>query len=430
MSNRRDFIKKSLAGTAIYSVTYPFFGMGLEQVPTEFSLSRLKELSNQDDWNSIKSQFIYKGGNLYFNTASLGASPRIVVDSICKSLIDLEEKGRDGRWLFDECREKLANMLLASTEEIAISRNATEGMNIVANSLPLKEGDEILLSKHEHIGGSAPWISLQKTKGVVVKTVDLNLNGKDNLQMIEEAISSTTRVISISHLLCTTGMVLPVKEIVEMCRSKGVYTCIDGAQALGCIEINLKEINPDFYVASGHKWLFGPKGTGILFINKSVIEDCTPVFSGAYTDEEFNLNKRQLSYRKVAEREEYGTRNASIIQGLSAAIDFHESLGTLNILKRGRFLVSRFLNDISKHDAIEILTPREVEFSASIITFRFKERNNKHIVELLRSDYQLVIRHIYENELDAIRVSFSIQNSEEEVDQLLLAIQNVYLEHE
>ncbi len=423
MGNRREFLKKGFIGGLGIVALNPLLAKG-GKVRT-ISYRELNKLSMNNDWESIRTEFLYEQENSYLNTASLGLSPKLVVQTINESIVDLEKKGRDGRWLFKDCRAKLAKLVNASEEEIAITRNATEGMNIVARSLKLKEGDEILLSKHEHIGGSAPWLALQKEIGVKIKVIDLDLSGLKNLQLIKDAVSEKTKVISLSHLLCTTGMVLPAKEIAAFCREKKIYSCLDGAQALGCIPTDLKEINPDFYIASGHKWLFGPKGTGMLYINSSVIDECKPTFVGAYTDSDFDLLNQQMEYRTVAEREEYGTRNASIVKGMEASIDFIQAIGIEKIKKRGMELSNYLREALNEINSIEILSPSAEEYASPILTFRFKGSPNAEIVSLLRSNNNLVIRHIYEGGLDAIRISNAIYNSEKDLDRLINAVKSI-----
>ncbi len=148
-------------------------------------------------------------------------------------------------------------------------------MNTVARSLSLKEGDEVILSKDEHIGGAAIWLALSKEIGITIKLVDLDYSGKNNFNIIKKSVTDKTKVLVLSHVTCTTGMILPVKKIANYCKKKGIISCIDGAQAVGMIPVNITDINPDFYVTSGHKWLFGSKGTGILYINEYFLKNKT-----------------------------------------------------------------------------------------------------------------------------------------------------------
>mgnify|MGYP000952593981 FL=1 len=189
--------------------------------------------------------------------------------------------------------------------------------------------------------------------------------------------------------------------------------------------IDLGDINPDFYASSGHKWLFGPKGTGILFINKNIVKHISPVFAGAYTDSIFDLNSLTIEYRNSAQREEYGTRNTPITLGLGSAFDFINTIGIDNVAKRGRELVTRFREGVKDAPEIEILTPESALYSASMITIRIKDKDNLKLNPLLNKEKNLRMRGIYENNINGIRISFAIFNSLEDVDLLVTSLKDV-----
>ena len=420
-TSRRSFIKKNvLSGlfltTAISLLKADSILESKDSIPVlNFNTSDY----NSIDWEQVREQFLFSKEKHYLNTGSLGPSPRIVINTICENIEKLETSTSHGHNLIEETHDKAAKFLNVTSDEIAFTRNATEGLNITARSLRLKKGDEIIISTHEHVGGASPWMALAKDFGAIVKLIDLDFNGENNFQIIKENITKNTKVVAFSHITCTTGMKLPAKAIVELCRSKGIYTCIDGAQSLGMFPIDLRDINPDFYASSGHKWLFGPKGTGVLFINKNIIEHIDPVFAGAYTDSKFDLNTLTMEYRNSAQREEYGTRNTPITLGLGAAFDFINAIGIDNVAKRGRELVTHFRKGIANTSQIEILTPESEDYSASIITIRLKGKDNLKLNPTLNKEKGLRMRGIYENNINGIRISFAIFNSFDEVDVLV-----------
>ncbi len=427
---RRAFIKKNFFGGLLCAFGIPFLSLDNIVASNKRILDLIKNRTSDNiDWDEIRNHFPLTDEIHHFNTAGLGASPRVVITKICETIELLETIGSHGHKSVLSTHKTISKFLNVDNDEIAITRNTTEGMNIIARSLLLKADDEVLLTRHEHIGGAAPWIALQKDIGIKIKLIELDLSGKDNLRIIEENLTEKTKVVSFSHVTCTTGMRLPAKEIVELCRNKGIYSCIDGAQAVGMIPVDLKDINPDFYSCSGHKWLFGPKGTGVLFINKSVIEQCSPVFAGAYTDSKFNLNSLIMEYRMTAQRAEYGTRNVPIILGLGSAIDFISTIGINNIIARSRKLVDHFRTELaSLVPEFEILTPENPEYSASIVTIRKKDMDGLKICDKLRLEKKMNLRGIYENNINGIRISFTIYNSIEEVDSLISALKDVVSE--
>ncbi|NNC96315.1 MAG: aminotransferase class V-fold PLP-dependent enzyme, partial [Chitinophagales bacterium] len=299
-----------------------------------------------------------------------------------------------------------------------------EGINMIAHSLQLKEGDEVIISKHEHVGGSAPWYAL-RGEGVTIKSIELDLSGKNNLQIIDESISSRTKVISISHVLCTTGLRLPVDEIAALCRRKNIFSCIDGAQALGMFPIDLEEINADFYVASGHKWLYGPKGTGILYISKDLIHDLIPPFTGAHSLRTFDLDDETLDYRETAERFEAGTQNTSHLLGLGSAVDFIQRVGFGKIENHRKELYDYMLKRLDKIKGISILSSRNMSTSTSIITFRPDHKDYQEFNKQLRKEFRCRCRAVHENNLNAIRVSLALYNSKEEIEKLTEGIEEL-----
>jgi selenocysteine lyase/cysteine desulfurase len=159
-------------------------------------------------------------------------------------------------------------MLGASAEEIALIHNTTEGMNLVAASLDLKPGDEVIVADHEHYSGTIPWQYWQEPKGVrlVRPTLPILPSGTGEIvDVYRRAITPRTKVISMCHVVNTNGMILPVQEVAEMARPHGILVAVDGAQAPGMINVDLHDLGCDFYAASAHKWLFSPKGVGIFY---------------------------------------------------------------------------------------------------------------------------------------------------------------------
>jgi selenocysteine lyase/cysteine desulfurase len=426
-STRRNFIQKNILGGIAYTLGIPLLHASstINQNQRSFKFEINKKEYKNIDWKQVRQQFLFPEDKNYLNTASLGPSPKMVLNKVYETMEQLEVSCAHGHHLTEETHHQIAKFLNSTPDEVAIIRNATEGMNIAARSLRLKAGDEVLITTHEHVGGASPWLALQKDIGIVVKLIDLDLNGEKNLQLIKDNITDKTKVVAFSHITCTTGMKLPAKDIVNLCRSKGIYSIVDGAQALGMFPIDLSDMNPDFYTTSGHKWLFGPKGTGVLFMNKNIVNNYDPVFAGAYTDSEYDLNSLTIAYRKSAQREEYGTRNTSITLGLGSAINFIESIGIKNVEKRGRELSNYLRKGLSEISEIEILTPENENYSASMLSFRVKDKDNLKLNQQINKEYKIRLRGIYENNLNAIRVSFSVFNTFKELDDLLVALKKL-----
>ena len=177
---------------------------------------------------------------------------------------------------------------------------------------------------------------------------------------------------------------------------------MDGAQALGAIPIDLNDINPDFYTTCGHKWLFGPEGTGVLYVNKERLHMCKSHYVGAYSDSKFDLKTQTFELKDSAARMDYGTRNVSLTVGLGEAIDLAEEIGMDRISARGKELAEYFIAKVKDKQWLEIITPISNNKFNSIVTFRLRDKDNLTIVKNLRDEKAIFIRGIYENDLNLI----------------------------
>lgn len=421
--SRRQFLKNKLLKGLYLSFIVPFSGIANEAFESSQNSIDLFAKSNNDvDWQKVKNQFTLDAKCKHFNTASIGASPQIVQETTISMIRHINQFAKENHSIVEQTREKLADLVQANSSQIAITRNTTEGINIIARSLKLSPGDEVIITSEEHVGGITPWLTLQNEIGINVISVDILGQEFDAVKLIHAAFSARTKVVSVSHLTYTTGAVLPIKEIVNLCKTHQIYSVIDGAQALGQIPLNLRDLQPDFYSSSCCKWLFGPKGTGMLYLNKSFLENSPPLFAGAYTDCQYDAKKGEYKYIEHARRYEYATINAPIIAGLGAAINFITQIGISQIAIRSRQLASRFRDGITSHEKIKILTPASYEECASIVTFTIRLKDSELIKLYLIKHFSIFLRSIFENDMNAIRASFAIYNNEEEVDQLIKSI--------
>lgn len=431
MYSRRRFIKTLAAAGA----AAPLSGARAAWSPesSETPEADLREIAqaraDTDDerfWRLVRRQFPLTRDRAYFNTSGLGASPRMVVDTITRETLKLETISETGHEKVSAVTQKIARFFNVDPEEIAITRNTTEGMNIFAREVPLERGDEVLLSRQEHPGAFIPWLAVMKDKGIVLNVYDPDSkNAARNLDIIERRLTPRTRVVSIDHIPCTTGTVYPAKQIVELCRSRSILIGIDGAHPPGQMPVDLRDLDPDFYALSGHKWLFGPKGSGILFINKKIIGRLNPVFVGAYSEATSDLDKRILEYKLEANRVEYGTRGTAVALGLGAALDFVTTLGVDRIHRRGTQLAGFLKSELVKIPGVDLLTPLDPASSAAIVTFGVKGRPYSDVQRRLQDDHSCRVRGIFEGGLNAVRVSCAVYNSFEELDRLIAGVRRI-----
>jgi selenocysteine lyase/cysteine desulfurase len=225
----------------------------------------------------------------------------------------------------------------------------------------------------------------------------------------------------VSHITCTTGAVMPIAEIADLCRERGVICVIDGAQAVGQIPVDLVSLGCDFYVASGHKWLLAPKGTGLLYVREEMLDSWRPSYVGAYSDAGFDIVAGTFERLRPAESSEYGTRNTPALIGFGTALDFLDAVGIEAIRNRAATLAGRLRTGLAPLSGVEILTPAAAASRAAILTFRLPAAGGDpwDWCNLLRREHGMRLRPVGEAGLNAVRCSTHLFNTEAEVDQLV-----------
>jgi len=343
-----------------------------------------------------------------------------VQTALINSIEDLDKRGEYGGW--EEARPKLAHFLNVDKDEISLTHNTTEAINILVWGLPLKQGDEVILTTHEHVGNALPWINRAKLDGIVLKTFSPAPTAEENLDRINDLITPKTRVIAIPHITCTIGQVFPVKEIAALGHSKGLWVFFDGAQAPGMFPVDLKDIGCDFYAASCHKWMCAPRGTGVLYVKKEMLEVVQTRFVGGYTDIGWDLTvdpHEFKGYVPTAHRYDYGTQSAPTFIGVAAAVDFLNGIGMEVIGRHGMLLATSLQEQlIQLGENVEMLTPTEAQSRGSIIGFRLKNLPNDKFGELA-SKNGFRIRLVPESHLNSVRISTHMYNNEEEVSRFI-----------
>lgn len=415
--NRRKFIRTSAAGL-VGSILINSNAAGFSS-PVAGKLSLGSPADDEQWWEILKSQFSLEEGLLYFNNGSLGASPEYVIDKtemFRRKLDGYPSKYMWGGWEQDKerVREKIAGYFSADKEEIAVIHNTTEGMNLFARSFNLKEGDEIILADHEHRTGVAPYEYFCKPLGVKLIRPVLPLlpeSPEELLDVYRKAITPRTRIISMVHMTNTNGMILPVKEVSELAHSKNILVCVDGAQSVGMFKFNMKELGCDFYSASGHKWLFGPKGTGILYASEEKKELLRPL-----------LVSTDWNRTDIRMFEDYNTRNLPEFLGLGAAIEFNNMIGQERKQERIYSLKRYFRSFIEDDRRFRIMTPKSDALSCGIQVVEIVGRKAADASQFLLDKYRIDCRPMNSNGLNVLRISLSLCNTKNDTDILVKAL--------
>ncbi len=406
--SRRTFVRNFTAGVA-GAVTLP----GMINASTGFTLP-----ARGDDrfWEKVRDQFPLSKERVYFNTGTVGPSPFPVQEAYKSAIDDLDKRGEYSGW--DVARPKLASFLNVKTTEISLTHNTTESINIVAWGLPLKAGDEVILTTHEHAGNALPWLNRAKIDGIIIKTLSPANTADETLNRLNGLITPKTRVLAIPHITCTIGQVFPVREIATLGHDKGLWVMIDGAQAPGMIPVDVTAIGCDCYAASCHKWMCAPRGTGLLYVKEDLLDVVQPRFLGGNADLGWDLTNEPHEFKgyvPTAHRYDYGTQSAPLFIGVAAAVDYLNGIGMDAVSAYGNGLASLLQRQLLElGDRIEMLTPVEQQSRGSMIGFRLKSLPNDKFGELA-SKNGFRIRLVPESHLNSIRISTHIYNNEDEV---------------
>ncbi|MFK7848281.1 MAG: aminotransferase class V-fold PLP-dependent enzyme [Rhodothermales bacterium] len=375
-------------------------------------------------WAQVRAQYPLTKDRVYLNTGGLGPAPYAVIDAVQQTMMDLQRISEHGHRRLDQARVPVAAFFGVKPAEIAFMRNATEANATVASGLTfLQQGDEVIFETHAHPGGAIPWMSRQKQQGIVVKAFEPDpYDQAENLNRIESLITPRTRVIQVSHLTAPTGIVMPVKRIATLARDRGLWFHIDGAQSAGAFPFDLNEIGCDSYGTSGHKWMGATHGTGLLYVKQERLDEVMPTEVGSYSDNGVFDIPDALEYNETAVRYECGTRDATTVVGMQAAVTFLNQIGMNRVAAYGKSLATDLHQRLQEIEGVSVLTPEDPAMRAGLTTFHTEGIPCREMYQHLAGEYKLRCRIVTERGLDAIRVSMHIFNNKAECDRVVEAV--------
>jgi selenocysteine lyase/cysteine desulfurase len=368
---------------------------------------------DEEYWRLVRSQFLISPRGVYFNTGTIGASPRPVVDAVVEHLrafeTVFEAKGFDGAAL----RRSTATLVGAPPETLVFTRNTTESMNYVANGLDLAPGDEILTTTHEHVGGRCPWELVARRRQLTLTQFPLPVPPRSARQVVDawrERITPRTRVMMISHILFTNGLVQPLRELCALARERGIVSAVDGAHGPGLLRLDLAASGCDFYCASPHKWLLAPKGSGLLYIAQPWLDRLWPtIASGGWDD--LSIKGERFDHK--------GTLNESLLAGFQAAVDFNGMIGQDRIWARCRELSERLYAGLARIDGVDLKSATDADLRAPLVSFTVAGWTTDDLIRALWERGPVRVRHVAEYDYHWVRMSTHIYNSPPEVDRVL-----------
>jgi len=311
MSSCRDFFRAAVALPASW---------------TAFTTALRAAGSDESYWQMVQRQFPLDDDLIYLNAANVCPASRPVMDRHLAFLRDFHanpsfQNREKYTAMRESLRAKAARMLRVAPDEVAITRNTSEGSNIVVKGVDLKAGDEVILTNHNHPSNLDSWKVRARRDGFSVKELPVQVPARSSEELysaIEKAVTPRTKVIAITHLTSTTGIQFPAREIAALARKRGIWMHLDGAQTFGAFDVNLQEIDPDSYSTSAHKWLMGPLEAGLLYLRAERMPQLWPSIVTAGWAE--NLK----GARKF---EVFGQRDDPRVAALESALDFVMLIG-------------------------------------------------------------------------------------------------------
>ena len=371
-------------------------------------------------WETVREQFFMPPELGVMNAANLCPALVPVVEAQERLTRDLDRnpsfpnrvKLGEGK---ESTRKLLAEFLGVTADEIVLTRNTSEGNNLVSSGVDLKAGDEVLLFSDNHPSNLDAWKNKARRFGFTVRVVEqMNPHPGESyyLDAVSKQLTETTRMLGFTHLTSTVGDLMPARELCKLARERGVLSLVDGAQSLGLIEVNLAEMQPDFYTSSAHKWPCGPKEVGVLYINKTAQSRIWPGIVSAFP----GATGISKSF------ESFGQRDEPAIIAFGEALRFQTKIGRKVIEARSRELTQALIQGLQKIDGVQLWTSTDPKRSHSVVSFRPGNLDIPKLAAALYEKDRLAGAPRLGGDRSGLRFSPHYYNLHTEVDRALAAI--------
>lgn len=425
-SGRRQFLSHCGAGIGLAALSCPTVFSHLEDlhaaVRTVENLSPEQAAQDEDFWFQIQQAFTVGRGIVNLNNGGVCPSPRIVTEALVRYIWQQEETTAYTMWQIlepqsESIRTGLAQLFGCDAEEIAITRNASESLEILLMGMDLKSGDEILTTTQDYPRMLTTLRQREAREGLVLKMIKIPIPPK-NLDEITAAfgqgITNKTRVILMSHIVNITGQITPVKAVCDMARQRGIEVIVDGAHSFAHFAFKQADIGCDYFGTSLHKWLYAPKGTGLLFVKREKIKKIWPLMAAE--------SKQANDIRKF---EEVGTHSAAPRLAIGEAILFHQGIGAKRKEARLRYLSRYWMSKLKDLPRIRFNTSFDDVQSCGIANVEVTGIKPGLISAHLMGKHKIYTVPIEHPEFSGIRITPNIFTTLPELDRFCEVMEGI-----
>lgn len=396
------------------------------------------------NWRTIRDDFpilkrsVYDQPLIYLDNAATTQKPKQVIEAITNYYQDynanvyrgIHTLSGESTEVFDSVRQQVADFIGAKEkEEIVFTSGTTASINDCARSLSflIEEGDEILLTAMEHHSNIIPWQQLAKEKGAHLRYAELSSDGEMDLEDFKEKLTSNTKIVAFTHVSNTLGTINPVKKMTQLAHEVGAIVVVDGAQAVSHFQIDVEELDVDFYAFSAHK-MYGPTGIGVLYGKRKWLEAFNPANFGGEMIE--YVGENESTWAAIPHKFEAGTPNISGVIGLGAAIRYIENIGLKNIEAYEQKLTNYLLAQLEEIEWVQVYGPLASQSRSGVVMFNLEDVHSHDLATALDLDgiairaghhcAQILMRRL--GIVASARASLCFYNSKEEIDQFIQSL--------
>jgi selenocysteine lyase/cysteine desulfurase len=424
--DRRRFLTSAGKGLGLAALSSATVGVLLRDVVAAGKavdhLSPLEAAMDEDYWATIQQAFSVTRGIVNLNNGGVCPSPRIVTEAFVRYTWQQEDATAYTMWQILEpqsetIRTGLAELFGCDAEEIAITRGASESLETLLMGLDLKSGDEVLSSTQDYGRMLTTLRQREMREGLKLKLIKIPIapnNVDDIATAFERAVTPKTKLILVSHQINLTGQITPVKKVCEMARVRGIETIVDGAHSFAQFDFKRDDLGCDYFGTSLHKWLFAPKGTGMLYVRKEKIPKVWPLMAAE--------DKQKTDIRKY---EEIGTHSAAMRLAIGEAILFHNAIGGKRKEERLRYLSRYWMNRLKDVPKVGFNTSFDPRQSCAIANFKIDGVDPVAIGSYLMSKHKIFTTPIVHDEFTGIRITPNVYTTLWELDRFCNAVEQI-----